>query len=111
MTQKNDLTKTNQSLSFAKPVLIGAGIALALISLFLTGVDNPDPAWGRSWMVKPLIIVPLAGAMGGAFFYFMNQLSHHRGLNKTVAILLGLIVYVVGLWLGSIVGLDGTLWN
>ena len=111
MTQKNELTKPNQPLSFTKPVLIGAGIALTLIALFLAGVDNADPAWGKYWMVKPLIIVPLAGAMGGAFFYFMNQLSHHRGLNKTVAILLGLIIYVVGLWLGSILGLDGTLWD
>ena len=33
------------------------------------------------------------------------------GLNKVLVIVLSLFVYVVGLWLGAVLGLDGTLWD
>lgn len=112
MTRKNNSSghATNQ-LSPAKPVLIGAAIALILISMFLFSVDHPKPEWGKLWMLKPLIIVPLAGATGGLFYYFMSYLSSTQGFNKTVAILLSFVVYIIGLWLGSVLGLNGTLWN
>ena len=111
MNQRTPIPASPASLASAiKPVLIGAGVALLLILLFLSGVDNPDPQWGKFWMIKPLVIVPLSGAMGGAFFHFMGMMSG-RGLNKTVSILLGIIIYTIGLWLGSVLGLNGTLWN
>ena len=112
MTQKsNPAIQANQSVSFARPVFIGAGFALVLISLFLYGAGEPNPEWGKLWMIQPLVIVPLAGAAGGAFYYFMNVLSSRGGLNKTVAIVLSLFVYIVGLWLGTVLGLNGTYWN
>lgn len=112
MTQKNDLTtKPNQPASLVKPLLIGAGIALILILLFLSGVKEPNPDWGKFWMIKPLIIVPLTGVLGGAFYYLMNYLSRQGKLNSTVAIILSLIAYVIILWMGTVVGLDGTLWD
>ena len=107
----NFANKPQKQPSFAKLMLTGAGIALILISILLFSVDDPNPEWGKFWMFKPLIIVPLAGAMGGIFYYFMNFLSSTQGLNKTLAILLSLIVYIIGLWLGSVLGLDGTLWD
>ena len=111
MIQQTPLpTSPTPPVSALKHVLIGAGIALLLILLFLSGVDDPDPKWGKGWMVKPLIVVPMAGAVGGAFFYFMEVMST-RGMNKTVAILLGVFIYIIGLWLGSVLGLNGTLWN
>ena len=97
--------------SLVKPVLIGGGIGLILISLFLSGVHDPNPAWGKLWMIRPLVIVPVAGAMGGLFYYFMRHLSAGGSLNKTLALILSLFVYVVGLWLGTVLGLDGTLWD
>jgi hypothetical protein len=112
MTQKSyPAIQPNRSVSFARPVWVGAGFALILISLFMYGADEPNPEWGKLWMIKPLIIVPLAGATGGAFYYFMNVLSSRGGLNKTVAIILSLFVYIVGLWLGTVLGLNGTYWN
>jgi hypothetical protein len=112
MTQKSLwATSPNRSISFARPVLTGAGFALVLISLFLYGAGAPNPEWGKLWMIQPLIIVPLAGATGGAFYYFMNVLSSRGALNKTVAIVLSLFVYIVGLWLGTVLGLNGTYWN
>jgi hypothetical protein len=111
MTQTNKFsTKHNQPVSLLKAVLIGGGIGLILISFFLSGVNDPNPDWGQYWKLRPLIIVPLAGATGGVFFYFMDLMST-RGMNKTVAVILALVVYVIGLWLGTVLGLDGTLWN
>lgn len=57
-----------------------------------------------------MIVTPLAGAMGGAFYAFMEYQSS-RGFNRTVAILLSIVVYFVGLWLGTVLGLAGTMWD
>ena len=112
MTQKNNVTtQPNQPVSCAKPILLGAGIALILISFFLFGAGEPNPEWGKLWMIKPLIMVPFAGAMGGVFYYFMDYLSSRGGLNKTVAVILSLIAYIIALWLGTVLGLNGTMWD
>ncbi len=112
MTQKSNLTDSSGNrISAGKPMLIGAAIGLILISLFVFGVDNPNPEWGKLWRIRPLIITSLAGAMGGLFFYFMNYLSLRGSLNKILAIVLGVIVFIIGLWLGVVLGLDGTMWN
>jgi hypothetical protein len=89
----------------------GGVIALVLIIIFLLGVDEPNPEWPTFWMVKPLIIVPLAGAMGGVFYYFMDLLRYEGGWKKTLAILLSLVGYLVALWMGTVLGLNGTLWD
>lgn len=102
--------KSTQMVALAKPMLIGAGIGLLLISFFVFGVDNPNPAWPKFWYIRPLIITPIAAAMGGAFFAFMEYQAS-RGFNKTLAVLVGLIGFLVALWLGTVLGLDGTMWN
>lgn len=108
--QKEQTTQTDHRLSLTKPILVGAGIALLVISFFVFGVDNANPEWGKFWMIRPLIITPLAGAMGGAFYSFMDYQSS-RGFNRTIAIFLSLVVYFIGLWLGTVLGLAGTMWN
>ncbi len=97
--------------SLIKRMLVGALIGLILISIFLLGAGNPKPEWGKLWMIRPLIIVPLAGAMGGAFNYLVSQQNFQRGWVKALAMLLSLIVFLIGLWLGTVLGLDGTYWN
>ena len=94
-----------------KWALLGGGIALALISLFLFSAGEGDPSWPRFWYIRPLIIVPLAGATGGVFNYFINRMLNQGTAQKIAAVVIGLIVYVVGLWLGTVLGLDGTMWN
>lgn len=111
MTQQDE--SQNQPIhpvSLVKPMLVGAGIALLVISYFVFGVDESHPEWGKFWMIRPLIITPLAGAMGGAFYAFMDYQSS-RGFNRTLAILLNIVVYFIGLWLGTVLGLAGTMWN
>lgn len=109
MTQ-NEHVNTQQP-SYVKPMLIGGGIALILITLFLLPFDYAKPEWGKLWFIRPLIVVPLAGATGGFCYYFLNQLSAKGTLNKAVAIILSIIIYIIGLWMGTVLGLDGTLWD
>ncbi len=92
-------------------MLQGAGIALFLIVLFLSGVNNPDPSWGKYWMIKPLLVVPMMGAMGGLFYYYMDHLRQMDGWIKIAAYLISIIGYFVAVWMGSVLGLNGTLWN
>jgi hypothetical protein len=110
MTQKNNLTMQNIAPGpLKKQMLIGAGIALIPITLFLMGTGEPNPEWSKFWMLRPLIIVPIAGATGGACYYI---LVHHLLKNqKVLAIILSVLIYFIGLWLGTVLGLAGTYWD
>jgi predicted PurR-regulated permease PerM len=103
MTPNNNVTSRANQSSLAKRMLLGAAIGLLLICFFLI--------WPKLWIIRPLIIVPLAGAMGGLCNYYIVHYHGTIGLNKTVAIILSVIVFIIGLWLGTVLGLDGTYWN
>jgi hypothetical protein len=80
-------------------MLQGAGIALILISIFLFSVRDPNPEWGKFWMIRPLIIVSVAGAMGGIFYYFMDHIRNRGGWKTVLAYIVSLIGYLIALWL------------
>lgn len=111
MTAKNASVPSFFSPALLKTMLIGAGIALIPIIFLLASVDQPHPSWPQYWMVRPLIIVPLAGAAGGAFFHLMSPMRYQGGWKKIVAIFISLLVFVFCLWIGTVLGLDGTLWD
>ncbi|MCH5600210.1 hypothetical protein [Niabella ginsengisoli] len=112
MTQNQSLSTTSFiSAALGRRMLIGAVIAFILIALFVSSVDNPNPAWPRLWVLKPLIIVPIAGAMGGAFYHIMDHLRRQMGFNKFITLIISIIGSIIALWLGSVLGLNGTLWN
>lgn len=114
MTQATNYLATHpiQPAALGKRMLVGGRIGLILISIFLLGVKNPNPAWGKLWMLKPLIIVPLAGAMGGLFYYFMDYFtSNQHGWKKALVYLISVPGYIIALWLGTVLGLNGTLWH
>ncbi|HRI79388.1 MAG TPA: potassium transporter KefB [Cyclobacteriaceae bacterium] len=110
MTQTNPST-TPTDLHLSKRMTIGAAFGLMVILFFVLGVDDAPAEWGKFWMIRPLLVETFAGAMAGACNYF---LVHHRGfigLNKTIAMILSVIVSFVGLWIGIVLGLVGTMWN
>jgi hypothetical protein len=112
MTLSNNVTtQPIHPASLGKRMLQGAAIALILIIVFLLQAGEPNPDWPKLWMIRPLIIVPLAGAMGGVFYYFMDHLRYQGGWRKILANILSLVVYIIGLWLGTVLGLDGTMWD
>lgn len=93
-------------------MLQGVGIALLFISmLLLSAGDSPDADWHSLWFIKPLLITPLAGALGGAFYYFMDHLRYKGGWRRALAYVLSLLGFCIILWLGVVLGLNGTLWD
>jgi hypothetical protein len=112
MTEKNNfITEPANKASMSKRMLLGASIALILIILFLLPVENPKPDWGKFWMIKPLVVVPLAGAFGGLFYHLLTPMRSKGGWKKLLANVFSFIVYIFVLWIGTVLGLNGTLWN
>ncbi|MCW3093577.1 MAG: potassium transporter KefB [Ferruginibacter sp.] len=111
MTQLNNATSQPHPISLVKRMLVGGCIGLLLISFFLLSAREPNPDWEKFWMIRPLIIVPLAGAMGGLCNYYIIRFHDRMGLNKIIAMILSVMVFIVGLWMGIVLGLDGTMWN
>ena len=97
--------------SLIKRMLIGAAIGLFIISFFVFQVDEPDPDWGKFWMIRPLIITPLAGAFGILAFYLKQYVRPKSDLWKFIVLIVSFIAFIIALWLGTVLGLDGTLWN
>ncbi|TXB70228.1 potassium transporter KefB [Phaeodactylibacter luteus] len=89
----------------------GALIGLFLIAAFLFSADEGSPGWGPYWMARPLIVVPIAGAACGVCAYLLAPLRQAEGWKGAMGFLLTFLVYLIGLWLGTVAGLDGTYWN
>ncbi|HEY1112591.1 MAG TPA: hypothetical protein VGE66_03490 [Chitinophagaceae bacterium] len=111
MTPTSNATAPLQPATLAKRMALGAAIGLLLISLFLLSAGEGNPGWGNLWMIRPLIVVPLAGAMGGLCHHFLVHFHSVIGLNKVFAIIISVVVYLIGLWVGTVLGLAGTMWN
>jgi hypothetical protein len=109
MMQKLNLNVRPASL--VQRMIAGAGIGLIVITFFvLVGADKARPEWGKLWMIRPLIVVPVAGAVGGVCFAYIDNLRL-EGWRRILAATLSVIVFIFGLWLGTILGLSGTLWD
>lgn len=92
-------------------MVLGALPAISLMSLLVFGAENPDPAWGEYWVIRPLVVITFAGATGGACYYFINRFFGNGIGRKTATVVLTTFVYLFGLWIGTVIGCSGTLWN
>ena len=92
-------------------MLVGAVIGLGVISLLVFSVPDPDPAWGSGWRIRPLVITPLAAAFGGLAFILRDLVRPQTGAMRLTVFVLSTLCFLVALWLGTVLGLDGTLWN
>ena len=101
----------NHPVPVGKRMLQGAVAGLVLIVFFLAGAGEPDPGWPKLWIIKPLLLVPAAGALGGVFYYNMDPLRHQGGWRTAFAYILSLLVFLLVLWLGTVLGLNGTMWD
>ncbi|MBJ6119037.1 potassium transporter KefB [Pontibacter sp. BT310] len=96
--------------SVGKLMLIGAGVGLFVILFFVLG-GEPKPNWPELWWIRPVLVVPAAGALGGLFFYNMDHLRAQGGWREVIAYLISLVVFMIVLWLGTVLGLAGTMWD
>jgi hypothetical protein len=111
MTHANESTSQPSQTSLATRMIIGGVIGVLVASYFFFSVDSPDPAWGKFWMIRPYLVMTFAGAMGGLCNHFILQYRWVAGINKPIAILISAVVAIVGMFMGIVLGLDGTLWN
>ncbi len=113
MTTDNKFGIALVSRTMLKRMLIGYAIGLLIILSFILRA-NPDAVaqWGDYWMIQPLVITPLAGAAGGFCFHFLDfNYGGNGGMAKLLSHILGVIIFVIGMWMGIILGLHGTMWN
>lgn len=106
-----NIAQSDHPFNIGRRMAIGAAAGLILILFFVLGVDHPDPNWPKLWMLKPLIVVPLAGSIGSLLYHIINPLRHQPGWKRTGANILGLVIFLIALWMGTVLGLDGTMWD
>ncbi len=94
-----------------KRVFTGLAVGLAVILFFVLRVNPNHPDWGPYWMIQPLLITPLAGAAAGFCNHILDILRTQGGAKKVLANVLAVLIYAVALWLGIVLGLNGTMWN
>lgn len=92
-------------------MLLGAAIGFAIISVFVFSVDNPNPDWGKFWRVRPLIVTPLFASFGILSFYLKNYMRPKGQFMTVLVFLFSTLVFLFVLWFGTVMGLDGTLWD
>jgi len=84
---------------------------IIVISLFVFGVDNPDPSWGKYWRIKPLIITPIICAFSSLIFLSAYILDPKTQGMKITIYFLSMLIFLFGTWVGVVLGLNGTMWN
>jgi hypothetical protein len=92
-------------------MLIGGGIGLFVALFFIVSSGGGRPEWGKFWMIQPLAVLIFAGAMGGFCNYIIVHFRGLFGISKAVAIILSILVFLFGIWMGIVLGLHGTMWN
>ena len=111
MTTQQNFEQTIHPGSLPKRMIQGAIIGLVLIAAFLISAGQGKPEWGNWWMLKPLIMVPFAGAVGGAIYYYFDEVRAKGWWNRLVADIICFLIFIIGIWMGSVLGLNGTYWN
>lgn len=108
MTAKDNLTQPLLS----RRLLTGAAIGLIVILVFvIPSLKNAPSEWGQYWMIRPLIVTPLFGALAGYSNHLLDFLRKEGGSKKILANILAVIGYIVLLWMGTIAGLGDTMWD
>jgi hypothetical protein len=95
-----------------KRVWVGAGIALLLITLFIfPSILHPKPEWKSYWMLRPLLVVPIAGGVAAAIVHQLLGWQARHKWPKLLIYFICFLGYLIALWMGTVAGLDGTLWD
>ncbi len=91
--------------------IFGLIIGFIAISFFVFTVDHAPAEWGPRWMIRPLVVTPLVGGLAGLFLYAGKLLETPSKWMKIVAITGSVLAFLILLWIGIILGLDGTMWD
>ena len=108
---KVNYSKPLQAFSYVTCMRNGAIPAIFLVSLFLISADKSFPEWGAYWQIKPILIVPIAGILGGSIIAFFDRVALQMGWSRGLFIAFSVIAYIICLWRGFVLGFNGTYWN
>lgn len=100
-----------QSKNFFIALTLGFAIAFVLVTALILSVNNPNPVWGKNWFVRPILLTPVIAATGAGVSYLISTISFRNQLFNLFKILLCLLAYIFFLWIGTVIGFNGTLWN
>lgn len=109
MTTKDSKVDNTERLTAFTAFLTGALLGLAVISVFVFG-GEPDSDWPQNWQIKPMLLTPFISGMGGLFLWLLLKLTR-TGFNKILATTIGVIGFFIFLWIGLVLGLNGTMWD
>lgn len=92
--------------NLAKHTFRGAALAFGLVSLWIVSILIAGAtSIGASFLV-PLGMATIGGSCGGVFYSFMDYLRYQAGWKKTMANVVSVMVYVVGVYLSLVLGLS-----
>lgn len=111
MTNILNKTRNISPKSLFRHLISGWATGLLITTLMILSADEFKPEWGEWWMLRPLIITPLAAAAGMLAFYLKVYFKPAGTISKTAIFLISLLLFLIALWLGIVLGFDGTLWN
>ena len=94
-----------------KRMLVCATIGLVLIAFFVIGAGDGNPAWGKYWRIKPLVLTPLLSAMAGLCYDITEPLRKINGWRGIVFFALSILGLIIGFWISLVLGLNGTMWD
>lgn len=92
-------------------LIIGSTIAFIWTAIFLYTGGAFDPQWPKFWYFRPLILVPAAGAIGGLFYHFFESYRQRSKWWQVGINIFCVLVYIAGVWIATILGLDGVWWD
>lgn len=111
MTTENNINKQQvHPVPLSTRVLQGAGIAAILVVLFLSFGGEPNSLYLQGsirWMILPLIMVPIAGALGGVVFFVLDHMRYEGGAMKALANLISFLIYLFLLLMSFVLGMNG----
>jgi hypothetical protein len=90
--------------NFLHASILGAVFPLSYILLIIFFKEDLF----EKWMLMPLMLIPLGGAIGAIFFYLMGFHWFPNGRKKLLAILFSTMIYFICLWLSAVLAFNFT---
>ncbi len=101
----------NQPRMYPRFLLLGAGINLIINVLFITDLDTTNSAWSPFWMVKPLTLGPLITGLGAMLAFYVVKFLINQNISKYISYFSFVAIFIISIWLGIVLGFNGTLWD
>ncbi|MEJ8803316.1 potassium transporter KefB [Pontibacter sp. H249] len=104
MTEQNQLQKPAP---LGQNALLGASLVFALVAICLLFGGGPTSDASTFWWLLPLLLVTLAGALGGTFYYLLARLTYKGGWSTAFPNILSALVYILLLAISFALGMSG----